>query len=61
MVFVVSGIYLDFARNLLLLCGGLILCFLACAVLFMRGMGNGRDVRHMRLPFCRSLCRPGWE
>lgn len=57
--FVVSGIYLDFARNLLLLCGGLILCFLACAVLFMRGMGNGRDVRHMRLPFLPFLVPAG--
>ena len=57
--FVVSGIYLDFARNLLLLCGGLILCFLACAILFMRGVGSGRNVRHMRLPFLPFLVPAG--
>ncbi len=57
--FVISGIYLDFARNLLLLCGGLIFCFLACAILFMRGVGRGRNVRHMRLPFLPFLLPAG--
>lgn len=33
--------------------------FLACAILFMRGVGSGRNVRHMRLPFLPFLVPAG--
>ena len=57
--FVVSGIYLGFAKNVLLLCGGLLFCFLACAVLFMKGILDGRDARRQRLPFIPFLIPAG--
>lgn len=49
--FVVSGIYLGFWKNLVLLWGGLLLSLPICAVLMVKGRREGRSPGSIRLPF----------
>lgn len=57
--FVVSGIYLGMIKNLVLLAGGLGLCFLVCMVLMVRGIITGKDLSGVRLPFLPFLIPAG--
>lgn len=57
--FVVSGLYLGLARNMLLLCGGIFFCFMACCFLWIKEAGHGQKVRGMRLPFLPFLIPAG--
>lgn len=57
--FAVSGLYLGLVRNILLLCGGLFLCFLVCSVLLVIGICRGRNVRKVRIPFLPFLIPTG--
>ncbi len=49
--FLVSGIYLGFSKNLLLLGGGLLLCLPVSLSLFLVGMRKGVNVRNICFPF----------
>lgn len=57
--FVVSGLYLGFAKNLYLLCGGLLLCFLICFVIWIKGIRGGSNKGKMRLPFLPFIIPAG--
>lgn len=57
--FVVSGLYLGFGKNLLLLSGGLLFCFLVCSVLMVRGIQKNQSVRKLRIPFLPFLIPAG--
>lgn len=49
--FVVSGIYLGFWRNLILLWGSLLLSLPVCVILSIRGRRQGRKAGSIRIPF----------
>lgn len=49
--FIVSGIYLGFWKNVILLWGSLFLCFPVCMALLIRGMQRGKRPECMRIPF----------
>lgn len=57
--FVMSGLYLGMKKNLLLLSGGLLFCFLVCCLLVMIGILKKRDVRRLRIPFLPFLLPAG--
>lgn len=57
--FLISGIYLGFWRNLLLLCTALFLCSGAGLCCIMRGRMTGRDCRKKKLPFLVFVLLPG--
>ena len=49
--FIVSGIYLGFWKNVILLWGSLFLCFPVCMALMIRGIQRGKRLSCMRIPF----------
>ncbi|MCB7318138.1 prepilin peptidase [Lacrimispora sp. 210928-DFI.3.58] len=49
--FLISGIYLGYPGNLLLLGGSLLLCFPVSLYLFLKGVREGRRTGAVRLPF----------
>ncbi len=57
--FLISGIYLGFWRNLMLLCAALLLCSGAGLYCIVRGRATGRDCRKKRLPFLVFALIPG--
>lgn len=57
--FVISGLYLGFAKNLCLLCGGLLCCFLMCLFIWIKGMREGSSRGKMRIPFLPFLIPAG--
>ena len=57
--FSVSGLYLEFFRNLILLMGGLTCCFLVCGILVIKGVCAGQNVRRRSVPFLPFLVPGG--
>ena len=53
--FLVSGIYLGFWKNLLLLWGSLMLCFPVSLFLFLRGRGKGYRIPFLPFVFLAGL------
>lgn len=57
--FVVSGVFLGPGKNLLLLAGGLVLCFLVCSVLMVKGILTNQNIRRLSIPFLPFLLPAG--
>ena len=57
--FSVSGLYLGFFRNFILLMGGLTCCFLVCGILVIKGVCAGQNVRRRSVPFLPFLVPGG--
>ena len=57
--FLISGIYLGAVKNLVLLAGGLGLCFLLSMVLLFYGIIQGTDRGKLRIPFLPFLIPAG--
>ena len=57
--FLVSGIYLGAVKNLVLLAGGLGVCFLLSVVLMFKGILQGTDRGRLRIPLLPFLIPAG--
>lgn len=58
--FVVSGLYLGAAANLLLLAGGFMLCFLYSGIIMVWSVIQGEDIRGRKIPFIPFLVPVGF-
>lgn len=58
-VFLISGIYLGAVKNLVLLAGGLGICFLLSMVLVFKGIIQGTDRGRLRIPLLPFLLPAG--
>lgn len=57
--FLISGIYLGAVKNLVLLAGGLGICFLLSMVLVFKGIIQGTDRGRLRIPLLPFLLPAG--